>query len=156
MPTLQHVVESEGSSRVAAAKPSLLGVVPPGSATDKAVAAASVLAAIPVPMETVVSEVTLAASPPPVVVEEARDTELPALPGGGSRGSPLTSEPKAQGEDVAGLGSGRPAVAQANEVVEIPSDDEADVTTERLVPLRQPAGNVTVEPSAPSRGLAEV
>ena len=125
-------------------------------AADKAAAVASMLAAIPVPMAMVVSEVTLVASPPPVVVEEARDTELPALPGGGSRGSPLPSKPKAPGEDVAGPRLGRPAAAQANKVVEIPSDDEANVTAEPLVPLRQPADDVMAEPSAPSRGLAVV
>ena len=94
-----------------AARPSILGMVPPGLAVDEAAAAASVLATIPVPMATVVSEVTLAASPPPVAVEEARDTELPALLDGGSRGSPLPSKPKAPGDDVAGLGSGHPTVA---------------------------------------------
>ena len=46
---------------------------------------ASVLAVIPV---MVASEVTLAAPPPPVVVEQARETELPTLLGRGSRGSP--------------------------------------------------------------------
>ena len=86
--------------RVAAARPSVLGMVPPGSGFDEAAAVASVLAAIPVPMA---SEVTLAA--------EARDTELPALLGGGSRGSPLPSESKAPGEDVARPGLGRLAAA---------------------------------------------
>ena len=41
-------------------------------------------------------------------------------------------------------------------MVEIPSDDEADVIVEPLVLLRQPAGDVMAEPSAPSRGLAVV
>ena len=68
-------------------------MVPSGSAVEEAAAVASVLAAIPVPMAVVASEVTLAA--------EARETELPALPGRGSRGSPLPSEPKAPREDVA-------------------------------------------------------
>ena len=78
-------------------------MVPSGSAVDEAAAVASVLATIPMPMATVASEVTLTA--------EARDTKLPALPGRGSRGSPLPLEPKAPGEDVAGLGSGHPTVA---------------------------------------------
>ena len=97
--------------RVTAARPFVPGMVPPGSAVDEAAAVVSVLAAIPVLMVTVVSEVTLMASLPPVVVEEARDTELPALPGGGSRGSPLPSESKAPGEDVARPGLGRLAAA---------------------------------------------
>ena len=88
---------------------------------------ASVLAAIPVSMAVVASEVTL--------VVEARETELPALPGRESRGSPLSSEPKAPREDVARPGSGCPAVAQVDEVVEIPSDDEADVPAKPSVPL---------------------
>jgi len=66
------------------------------------------------------------------------------------------SKLKALGGDVARLGLGRPAVAHANEVVEIPSDDKADVIAEPLVPLRQPVGDVTAEPLAPSRGLAVV
>ena len=111
-------------------------------------AVVSVLAAIPVPIVMVASEVTLAVEP--------RDTELPALPGRGSRGSPLPSEPKAPGEDVAGPGSGRLATAQVNEVAEIPSDDEADVPAEPSVPLRQHAGDVMAEPLVPSWGLAVV
>ena len=107
-----------------------------------------VLAAIPVPMAVVASEVTLAT--------EARESELPAFPGRGSHGSPLPSEPKAPREDVAELGSGRPAVAQVDEVVEITSHDEADVPAEPSVPLRQPTGDVTVEPLVPSHGLAVV
>ena len=115
---------------------------PSGSAVDEAAAVASVFAVISVLMEMVASEVTL--------VAEARDTELPALPGRGSCGSPLPSEPKAPGEDVVGTGSGSPAAAQANEVVEIPSNDEADVSAEPSVPLWQPTGDVTVEPLVPS------
>ncbi|XP_066388112.1 uncharacterized protein [Miscanthus floridulus] len=134
--------------RVAMARPFVPGMVPSGSAVDEATAMASVLAMIPVPMATVASEVTLAT--------EARDTELPALSGRWSRGLPLLSEPKAPGEDVAGTGSGSPAAAQANKVVEIPSDDEADVPVEPSVPLRQPTGDVTAEPLVPSQGLAVV
>ena len=134
--------------RVVAPRPSVLGMVPPGLAVDEAAAVASVLAAIPVLMVTVASKVNLAV--------EARDTELPALPGGGSRGSPLPSEPKAPGEDVAGSGSGRLAAAQANEVVEILSDDKADVSAKPSVPLRQPAGDVMAEPLVSSWGVAVV
>ena len=94
-PTLQHVVVSEGGSRVAAAKPSVPGVVPPRAAADKAAAVASVLAAILVPMAGVASEVTLAAPPPLVVVEEMREDELPISLGGGTHGLSLPSEPKA-------------------------------------------------------------
>ena len=74
-------------------------MVPSSSAVEVATAVALVLVAIPVPMAVVALEVTLAA--------EARETELPTLPGRGSRGSPLPSEPKALREDVAGPGLGR-------------------------------------------------
>ena len=74
--------------RVMAARPSVLWMVPSGSTVDEVAAVASVLAAILVPMAMVASEVTLAAPPPPVVVEQARETELPTLLGRGSRGSP--------------------------------------------------------------------
>jgi len=57
---------------VAAAKPSLPGVVPPGASADNVTAAATLLVAIPVPMVGVASEVTLVAPPPLVAVEEMR------------------------------------------------------------------------------------
>ena len=41
--TLQRVAVSEGGSRVAAAKPSLLGVVPPKAAADNMTAAVTLL-----------------------------------------------------------------------------------------------------------------
>ena len=41
-------------------------------------------------------------------------------------------------------------------MVEIPSDDEADVPAEPSVPLRQPTSDVTTEPLVLSRGLAMV
>ena len=110
-------------------------MVPSGSAVEEAAAVALVLVAIPVPMAL---EVTLTA--------EASETELPALSGKGLRGSPLPSEPKAPREDVAGPRSRRPVVAQVDEVVEIPSDDEADVPAEPSVPLQQPTGDVMAEP----------
>ena len=96
---------------MAAAKPSLPGVVPPRATVDNVTAAATLLAAIPVPMAGVASEVTLVAPPSPVVVEEAREAELPISPGGGSHGLSLPSELKALGEDVAGPRSGRPMAA---------------------------------------------
>jgi len=71
-PTLQCVAMSKGGNRAAAAKPSLPGVVPPGVAIDNVTVAAMLLAAIPVPMAKVALEVTLAAPPPPVMVEETR------------------------------------------------------------------------------------
>ena len=136
---------------MAAVKPSLPGVVPHGSAVDKAAAAALVLAAISVLMAGVVSEVTLTAPPPPVAVEEERETELPASPGGGLHSSPSRSEPKALRGDVAGTESERPAVAHATEVVDIPSDNEANDMVELLVSLWELA--VVQSEAGPSGGL---
>ncbi|XP_066314340.1 uncharacterized protein [Miscanthus floridulus] len=61
------------------ARPSILGMVPLDSTVDEAAAVASVLAAIPVSMAMVVLEVTLVASPPPVVVEELESAWKQAL-----------------------------------------------------------------------------
>ena len=127
-PTLQRVTVSGGGNRVAAASPSLLGVV---AAT--VIAAAAALVVILVPTAEVASEVTLAALPPSIVVEEERETELPASPDGGLHGSPSWSKPKAPRGHVAGMESKCPAVAHTTEVVDIPFDDEAGDMVELLV-----------------------
>ena len=111
----------------------VLTVVPPGSIASTVAAGAVALAAIPVLAVKVMSEVTLAAPPPPVVVEEERETELPISSGGVLHGSPLWSEPKALGGDMAGMESERPAAAHATEVVDIPSDNEAENMVELSV-----------------------
>ncbi|XP_066373781.1 uncharacterized protein [Miscanthus floridulus] len=129
-PTLQRVAASEGDSRVAAAKPSLPGMVSPKAATDNVIAAVTLLAAIPVPMVEATSEVTLTAPPSLVVVEETRGGELPTSPGGGLHDLSLPSEPKALEGSVARTELGHPAASHASEVVEIPSDDEADTVAE--------------------------
>ena len=129
-PTLQRVAASEGGSRVAAAKPSVPGVVPLGAAADNVTATATLLAAILVPMAGVASEVTLAAPPPPVVVEETREGELPTSPGGGLHDLSLPSEPKAPEGSAVEIELGRLAAFHMNEVVNIPSDNEADVAPE--------------------------
>jgi hypothetical protein len=104
-------------------------------------------------MAEAVSEVTLAALPPPVAVEEERESELPALPGGELHCSPVRLEPKAPGESVAGTESERSAAVHAWEVVDISSDDEADDAAEPPVSLRELA---VVQPKAgPSGGLPE-
>ena len=94
--------------------------------------AAAILAVIPVLTAEVASEVTLAA-PPLAVAEEEREIELPALRGGRLHGSPSRSEPKASGENVAETELEHPTVVHVNEVVDIPSDDEADVMAEPSV-----------------------
>ena len=115
-----------------AASPSLSGAV-----AAIVTAATSTLAAIPVPMAGAALEVTLVAPPPPVAVEEERETELPASPGRGLHGSPTWSEPKASLGDMVGMESERPAAARAIEVVDILSDDEADVMVELPVSSRE-------------------
>ena len=136
-PTLQHIAASGEGNRVVAANPSLPGVVPPGSVASTVATAASTLAAIPVPMAGAALEVTLVAPPPLVAVDEERETELPASPCGGLHGSPSRSEPKALRGDMAGMELKRPAAARATEVVEIPSDDEADDMVELPVSSRE-------------------
>jgi len=68
-----------------------------------AAAAATVMAAIPVATAGVGLEVTLAVPPPTAMVEERRETGLPASPGGGTHGSPSWSELEGSGGDVARL-----------------------------------------------------
>ena len=117
--------------------PSLLGVVPLGSVVGTVAAAASALAAILVLTAEVTSEVTLVAPPPPVAVEEAREAELSISSSGGPPSSSLPSGPKAPEESVAVTELRRPVASHANEVVEIPSDDEADTMVEPLVSPRE-------------------
>ena len=95
---MQRAMASGGESRVVAASPSLSGAVPPGSVPSTAAAVASVLAAIPVATAEVVSEVTLAAPPPPAVAKEERETRLPASLGGGLHGSLSRSKLEVPGE----------------------------------------------------------
>ena len=140
-PTLQRVVVSEGGSGVAAARPSLLGVLPPGAA-DKAAAVASVLAAILVPT----AEVTLVAPSSAVAVEETRESELPISLGGGTHGLTSPSEAKASEESVAVTELGRPVASHANEVVAIPSNDKADLAARPPVSPRE----LMVSPQEPA------
>ncbi|XP_066382545.1 uncharacterized protein [Miscanthus floridulus] len=113
---------SDGGSSVMAASPSLLGAI-----AAIATAAALTLAMIPVPTVGTALEVTLAAPPPPVMVEEERETELPTSLGGGPPGSSLPPGMKAPEESAAKTESGRLLAVYANEVVDIPSDDEAGI-----------------------------
>ena len=136
-----------------ATSPSLLGVVPPGSAAGTVAAAVSALVAIPVLTARVASEVTLVAPPPPATAEEERETKLPTSPGGGLHGSPSWLEPKAPGENVAGTESELLAAVHATEVVDIPSDDEADDMVEPPVSSRELA--VVQSEARPSGGLPE-
>ncbi|XP_066361435.1 uncharacterized protein [Miscanthus floridulus] len=151
--TLQRVVVSGGGNRAAAASPSLPGVEPPRSVAGMVAAAASTLAAIPVLMVEVVSEVTLMAPPPPAVAEEERETELPASSIGELHGSPLRLEPKALEGDMAWTELELSMAACAPKVVDIPSDDKAELVAEP--PMSSQELVVVRSKSGPSGGLLE-
>ena len=85
-PTLQCAVVSGGESRVVAARPSPPGAVPSQSVASMAAVAEEMVAILAV--AEAASEETLAAPPPLAMVEEERETGLPALSGGGPHGSP--------------------------------------------------------------------
>lgn len=131
-----------------AASPSLSG-----SVAAIVTMAASTLAAILVPTAGVVSEVALAAPPPPIVAEEKRETELPASPGGGPPGSSLPPGPKEPKESVTGIESGRPMAVHADEVVDIPFDDEMDIMARPPMLSRELA--VVQSKAGPSSALPE-
>ena len=111
------------------------------------------MATISVVTAEAMSEVSLAAPPPPAVMEEERETKLPASPGRGLHGSPSRSAPKVPRGDVARSELEHLSVAREDEVVEISSDDEADEVVElpasswELAVVRSEAG--------PSSGLEE-
>ena len=96
---MQRATVSDGERRVVVADPSFPGAAPLGSIANTA---ALVLAAIPVVMAEVVSEVTLAA-PPLAAAEEERETRFPASSSGGLHGSPSRSELEVPGGDAAGM-----------------------------------------------------
>ena len=66
-----------------------------------------------------------------------RESKLPISPGEGLHGLSLLLEPKAPEGRVARTESGHLAVLHVDTVVEIPSDDEADVTAEPPVSLQE-------------------
>ena len=71
-PSLQRVVTSDGENRLAAVRPSLLGVAPTWPVASTAAAAAVVMAVIPMVMVEVGSEVTLVIPLAPATAEERR------------------------------------------------------------------------------------
>ena len=112
---------SGGESRLVVVCPSLLGVAPSWSVTSTAAAAMSVMVAIPMAMAVAGSEVTLVIPPPIAMVEERRETGLPASPDRGTHGSPSRLELEGSGRDGA-----RPEVehllaGHGVEIVEIPA-----------------------------------
>ena len=84
---------------------------------------------------------TLATPPPTVMVEERRETRLPASPVGGTHGSPSWSELLRLGGDAARPKVEQPLVGHEVEEVETPYPSEAVIG---------------VEPSTPSQELAVV
>ena len=79
------------------------------------------------------SKVTLVIPPPTVTVEERRETRLPALPGGGTHGSPSWSELEGSRGDAARLEAKHPPVGHEVEIVEIPCSSEARTRVESPV-----------------------
>ena len=108
------------------------------------------LAAIPVTMAEVGSEVTLVAAPPPDAAEEG-EAGLPASPGGGPHGSPSWLELEVPGGDAARPEAERLPAAHEIEVVEIPSDGEAGDEVELPAPSQELA--VVRSLAGPSSGL---
>ena len=104
--------------------------MPSWPVASAAAAATTVLAVISMATAVVRLDVTLAAPPPIVMVEERRETGLPASPGGETHGLPSWSELEASGDDVA-----RPKVEHSSaghevEVVETPCSGEAGARVE--------------------------
>ncbi|XP_066357595.1 uncharacterized protein [Miscanthus floridulus] len=88
------------------------------------------MAAIPVVMVEVGSEVTLAIPPPTATAEERRETGLPASPDRGTHGSPSWSKLEVSGGDAARPEVEHPPAGHGVEVVEIPYSDEAGTRVE--------------------------
>ena len=103
-----------------AARPSLIGVASSRPVVSTAAAAAAVMAMIPMATVEVGSKVTLAAPPPIVMVEERRETSLPASPGGGMHGSPSWSELLGSRGDATRTEAEHPLVGHGVKEVEIP------------------------------------
>jgi hypothetical protein len=81
-------------------------------------------------MAEVGSEVTLAIPPPTAVVEERRETKLPASPSGGTLGSPSWSLLEGSGGDEARLEVEHPPVSDGVQIVEIPCSSKAGTGVE--------------------------
>ena len=127
---MQRVTTSGGESRLAAVRPSLLGVASSRPVVSTTAAAATVMAAIPVVMAEVGSEVTLAIPPPTATMEERRETGLSASPSGGTHGSPSWSELEGSGGDVARPEAEHLPVGRGVEIVEIPCSSEVGTRVE--------------------------
>jgi len=149
-PSLHQAAASGGESRPVEVRPSPLGVVP--SQPVASTTAMEVMVVISVAAEAA-SEVTLMAPPPPAVVEEEREIELPASPGGGLHGSPSQSKLEVSGGRCSWAELEHLPMAHKTEVVEIPSDDEADDEVEPSVLSRELA--VVWSEDGPSSGLEE-
>lgn len=87
-PSLQRVTTSGEGSRLAVARPSLLGVASSWPVMSTMPTVVVVMVVIPVVTVEVGSEVRLVVPPPTVAEVERRETELPTSPSGGVHGSP--------------------------------------------------------------------
>ena len=109
---------------MAAARPSPLGVVSSRPVVRMAAAAVAVMAAIPMVMAEVGSEVTLVVPPPIVVEGERRETGLPASLNEEAHDSPAWSELKVSGGTTARLEVVHPPVSHRVLAVAIPPSRE--------------------------------
>ena len=121
---------SDGESRLAAVRPSLLGVASSWPVMSTAAAVAAVMVVIPVVMVEVGSEVTLVIPPPTATTEERRETRLPASPSGGTHNSPSWLEMEGSGGDMARPEVEHPPASHGVEIVEIPCSSEASTGVE--------------------------
>ena len=128
-PSLLQVATSGGESRLAAVRPSLLGVAPSRPVASTA-AAAAVMGAIPVATMEVGLEVTLAIPPPTATIGVKRETEHPGSLGGGTHSSPSWSELEVSGGDMARLEGEHPPMGREVEVAEVPYSGEAGASVE--------------------------
>ena len=112
-PNLQWVTMSGGGSRLATARPSLLGVASSWPVASTTTVAAVVMAVIPVVIAEVGSEVNLAIRPPIAVEGERRETGHPASHDGGAHSLSSWSELEGSGGDAA-----RPEVEHLWQAVE--------------------------------------
>lgn len=95
-----------------------------------ATAAVAVMAAMPIVMVGVGSEVTLAVPPPTAMEEEQREIGLPASLGGGAHGSPSWSELEESRGSTVRLEEEQPLASLGALVMDVPCSSEEDTRVE--------------------------
>ena len=116
-------------------RPSLLGVASSQPVMSMAAVAVAVMVVIPMVMAEVELVVTLAVPPLTATEVERRETELPALLGGGAHGSPTWSELEGLGGTMARLEVVHPSVSHGVLIVDILFSNKEDTGVEPLAIL---------------------